>query len=369
MSSTLRGLLALFRREILGVNRNVLLLLLILILPLAFGFMFGTFKNIVPRNAPSIVIPSNDNLTQDDMRFANAALSLFSAPTVVSANTPMDLLFNKLYREEAYFIVSVPHDIFNSGEPVRVYVDASMSPVSELSPYVREMILYELYDWRKYGVDIEINEVGTPALPFQFFVPGVLVLLMVAVGLLVVPFTTSKDSAVFGRVLRSTSPALVAVSKLGFALVLAAIQVVVLILTQKFAGASESSLISMNAWTLYVLLCTAVSFTSLGLIVLLLTKFQEIGKQINAALFGAVVVFSGIFFPVGFFPSLPILPTFFQTVARFFPTYYSVILTRGFGVRGLAHQIMGDYLAIITVVAVVLLAVLHYSLWRFRKNG
>jgi hypothetical protein len=358
----LSGLLPILKRDYWGVKSNTLLLVVILLFPMAFGFMFGTFKNIVPKSAPSAIFPE-PGAGEEDMRAAGGILSYFSKTSIEK-----DFDKNKLFREEYYFFVGIPRGFRQGQQRIDVYVDASMSPVSELSPYVKEMILYGLS--RRAGWEPEINvvQVGREILPFQYFVPGIVVLLAAAVGLIIVPFSLSQDKEVMSRVLASVSTASFVAGKLAFATVLALAQLAVLILTQLSAGTSQGAILYINPWTFITLVCAAVFFTSIGVAVAFFTRFEEAGKQINAGLLGATLVFSGAVYPVGFFPSLPVFGDVLQSVGRANPAYFLVVLMRGFGVRGIGPEVLLDYVALSLAFTVGSVLLLFYCVRRF-KHG
>ncbi len=351
----LRKIKALLLRELLGVRRNVLLLLLIVVLPIAFGVMFGTFKEFIPRSTPSMAVPENESVGADDMKFANFTLALFSTPVVGKDN---QTIVNALLREEIYFGIVVPPGVHEAEGVISVYVDSSMAPVAEASDYVVGMIRRELREWNYYPT-FKLVKVGRAIMPLEFFVPGIIILLIAAAGFLVLPFSTMRDSLVFDRLLTNVSLAGIALSKLIFGLALALIQVLFLLATQRFLGAP---IIEINFWSAYVIVASALSFTALGLAFVFLARFSELGRYLNVLAFGAVVVLSGIFYPVGFMPPL------IQTVCKLTPTYYSVLLVRYFGVKGGAFPLVGDYVTIVTAFGIACLALLIFSIWRLRRG-
>ncbi|MFH0817306.1 MAG: hypothetical protein V1909_01600, partial [Candidatus Micrarchaeota archaeon] len=252
------GILPLLKREYWGIRANTLLLLVVIVLPLSLGLMFGTLKNIAPKNAPSGIFPEI-GANEDDVRAADGILSVFSKTKIEQS---MDE--NKLYREEFYFFVGVPRGFKKNATDVRVYIDSSMSPVAELSPYVRDMILYGLSQWYGWTPKLEIIKVGKDVLPFQYLVPGIAVLLCSAVGLVIIPFSLSQDKEVLARVLSSVSTFSFVVGKLSFAAILAFLQVAILLSTQSLAGAN-SSFFLFSFWPALTLLCSVIFFTSLGI--------------------------------------------------------------------------------------------------------
>lgn len=351
----LRKMKALLMREVLGVRRNVLLLLLIVVLPIAFGVMFGTFKEFVPRSTPSMLAPEDESVGADDMRFANFTLALFSTPVIGKNN---QTIVDALLREEVYFGIVVPSGVREAKGVIEVYVDSSMAPVAEASDYVVGMIRRELREWNYYPT-FKLVKVGRPIMPLEFFVPGIIILLIAAAGFLVLPFSTMRDSVIFDRLLTNVSLTGIALSKLIFGLALALIQVFFLLTTQRYM---DAAIIEINLWSVYVLIASALSFTALGLAFVFLARFSELGRYLNVLAFGAVVVLSGIFYPIGFMPQI------IQTVCKLTPTYYSVLLVRYFGVKGGGYTLVGDYVGVVTVFALACLALLVFSIWRLRRG-
>ena len=358
----LRGVVTILKREYWGLRANTLLLLVVLILPVSMGLMFGTLKNIAPKSAPAGIFPE-PGATEDDIRAANGVLSLFSKTGVEPGFDE-----NKLYREEYYFFISVPPGFRNGIAEIKVYVDSSMSPVSELSPYVKDMILYGLSKWYNWEPKISIVRVGKNALPFQYLVPGIVVLLASAIGLIMVPFSLSQDKEVLSRVLLNVRLGSFVAGKLAFASILALAQFLILLLTQHLAGAPGAFFI-INPGSISTLLLSCVFFTSLGLSIMFFTSFGEAGKQINALLLGSTVLFSGALYPVGFFPPVPGFGDILQTIGRSNPAYFFVVLMRGFGIRGLGPEILSDYLAIGFAFTLLSILIFAYSVQRRKKNG
>ncbi len=357
-----RKFLALMKKDAIGVRRSALLVLVVLILPVAFGFMFGTFKNILPRGTPSAIVAESENVSEKDMRFAFTILDYFSEP---KAERVVDE--SKLFREETYFILVVPPGLLDKQSTVRVVVDSSMTPVADLTPVVVGSIRDALHSAGYYNIEIEVEKKGRSILPFEFFVPGVLLMLSAGVGLLLTPFFTARDKNVFPRLMGAVSTPVYIADKMVFALLLIGIQAALLLLTQLYFGSAGESLFKLNEWSALTLAITTIYFASFGLSIMLITRFSEAGKQINAFLFGAVAVFSGAFYPVGFFPLIPGLGNILQTISKSLPTYYSTVLLRSFGARGLGIGLFEDYFAVISISAVAGIVLLHYSIERLKK--
>ncbi|MFH1470908.1 MAG: hypothetical protein ABIF01_04120 [Candidatus Micrarchaeota archaeon] len=360
--SPLRGFAPILKRDYWGLKGNALLLLVILIAPISLGLAFGTIKNAIPKSAPSAVFPEF-GASAEDLRAAQAMASLFSKSSI---EEQMDE--DKLFREEYYFLVGVPAGFKNESNDINIYMDSSMSPVSELSPYVHDMILYGLSKWYGWEPKINIVEVGRSVLPFQYLAPGIVLLLSVAMGLIVVPFALSQDKEVLARVLPAVPVRSFVLGKLLFASILAFAELAVLLATQEIAGAS-GSLFFFNPWFLLVLLLSSIFFTSIGISIMLLTGFGEAGKQVNAGLLALVVMFSGALYPVGFFPLLPALGDVLQTIGRSNPAYFFVILMRGFGLRGLGPGVFLDYLVLALIFTAASVFCFAYLTWRMKKNG
>jgi hypothetical protein len=360
MGEQLSKLFSLLKREYWGISGNTLLIITILVFPIAFGFMFGTFKNVVSKNAPSAVFPLN-GAADEDLRFAQSAASLFSKSSI-----EQDFEESKLFREEYYFYVGIPKGFKQNSGSMDVYIDSSMSPVSELSPYVRQMVLYGFSKWAGVEPKISIIEVGRKVLPFQYFIPGILVILSALIGLVIVPFSLSADKDVLKRVLLGVSEITFISSKFIFASFLSLVQLAVLSITQVASGVPASALFIISPLSIGTLILATLFFTSIGISVMLLTGFRETGKQLNAGLLGFSIVFSGAFYPVGFFPSLPGFGDLLQVIGRSNPPYIFVLLMRGFGLRGLGLQFFLDYAAIALFTALAAGVLLVCCIRRFK---
>ncbi len=357
-----RGLFPLLKREYWGLRANTLLLLVVFILPVSMGLMFGTLKNISPKSAPAGIFPE-PGANEEDVRAADGVVSFF-------ARTSPEPAFDekKLYREEYYFFVGVPPGFRNGVSEIKVYVDSSMSPVAELSPYVKDMILYGLSKWYSWAPNIDIIRVGKDAMPFQYLIPGIVIMLTAAIGLITVPFSLSQDRDVLSRVLLNVQVPSFVAGKLLFASILSLAQFLILLVTQHLAGAPGAFMI-INFLSVSTLVLSCLFFTSLGVSVMFLTRFGEAGKQINAVLLGSAVLFSGAFYPVGFFPSVPGFGDILQTIGKSNPAYFFVVLMRGFGIRGLGPEVFYDYLAIASAFTLLAILVFTYLVYRRKKNG
>jgi ABC-2 type transport system permease protein len=346
---------ALLKREFIGVSRNSLLLLIIILLPIAFGIMFASFRQIIPKSTPALVIPESEMVTQEELRFTTALLSFFSSPSI---ELDKQKAFDKLSREEVYFVVSTPKNIKSARGEVVIYVDNSLAPLSEVSDYVVETIKFELGQ-QNYYPTIRISKIGRPVMPLEFFVPGVIILLLAGIGLLLIPFSAIRDAQVIQRLLPQLSVSTLMISKIVFGFFLAIVETALLFLTQKYL---EVPIMELNFWSVTIILITNLSLTSLGLAVIFLTKFSDASKYINALLFALIIVFSGVFYPVGF------LPSYLQTVAKILPTYYAGILIRAFGIKGAGVNLFTDYILIVIGFFILSIALLLYSVWRFKNE-
>jgi len=346
---------ALLKREFLGVRRNSLLLLIIIILPIAFGIMFASFRQIIPKSTPALIIPENKEVTQEDLRFTATLLSYFSSPKI---ELDKQKAFDELTREEVYFIVSAPKDIKSAQGEVVIYVDNSLTPLSEVSDYVVETIQFELGKLSYYP-RIRMSKIGRAILPLEFFVPGVIILLLAGIGLLLIPFSAIRDLQVIQRLLPQVPIATLIISKIAFGFFIALVQILLLFLTQKYL---EVPIMDLGFWSIAIMLVTSISLISLGLAVVFLAKFSDSSKYVNSLLFALVIIFSGVFYPVGF------LPNYLQAIAKLFPTYYSGVLIRAFGIKEASAGLFTDYISVVVGFFVLSLALLLYSAWRFKNE-
>ena len=352
MTGKLRALVG---RDFLTVERNVLMLLFIILLPVAFGIMFASFKQVIPKSTPASVIPENSSVSEADMRFATfSILSQFCSPSIDSREDA----FRKLSREESYFVVSVPQGIREGKGTITIYVDNSLSPLAEVSDYVVEILRYEL-GRAGFHPGMGVEKLGKRIVPIEYFTPGVVMIILSIVGILVVPFNTVKDRDIISRVFSSVNLWEFAASKLLFSLLLASIQVALLLATQSYL---ELPMMSINPLSVIMFVLTSFALTSTGLFIIFALKLSNAGRYVCSLLLGVVIAFSGLLYPPGF------LPSYLQPIPKVLPTYYALILLRSFGVKEVGVGILLDYIGIVLLWLVVSLALLYYFARRF-KNG
>ena len=346
---------ALVGRDFLTIERNVLMLLFIILLPVGFGIMFASFKEVIPKSTPASVIAADANVSDADMRFATySILSQFCSPTVDSR----DDAFRKLSREESYFVVSVPAGIREGKGNVTIYVDSSLSPVAEVSGYVVEILTYEL---GRAGLSPQITvvRIGSQITPIEYFAPGVMLILLALAGVVIVPFNTIKDSGIMSRVLSSVNIWEFICSKLLFSLILALVQIAMLLVTQSYL---EMPLMNINYLSAAAIILTSFALTSTGMFVAFALKLSNTGRYVCALIFGLVTAFSGALYPVGF------LPSYLQVVPKILPSYYALVVLRGFAVKGLGAGIVQDYIGIVFLWLIASVALFYYFARRFRDG-
>jgi ABC-2 type transport system permease protein len=352
---SLGKLKALFEREFLIVERDALMLLLIILLPVAFGIMFASFKQVIPKSTPASVIPESSEVSEVDLRFAAfSVLSQFCSPSIDSREEA----FRKLSREEVYFVVSIPEGVREGRGTVKVYVDNSLSPVAELSNYVVEILTYELGQVG-FHPEISVEKLGKPILPIEYFTPGVVMFLLATAGILIVPFNTVKDRNIISRVLSSVTLGEFVASKLFFSLLLASLQIAILLISQSYL---ELPILSINPLSILTMILASLALTTTGLLIAFAFKLSNIARYVCSFLFGFITTFSGLFYPPGF------LPLYLQPIPKILPTYYALILLRSFSVKGEEAGVFLDYFVIVLLWLVASLILLHYFARRFRHG-
>ena len=324
---------ALLRKELLETKRNVLVVLIILLLPIIFGVMLSTINEVVPISTPVLIVPANENVTKKDMVFVSSIISKISDPRV-EYNKEEGI--RQLLREEVYFVIEIPPDFRSGIGTVIVYVDSSMTPVSEASDYIVRSVRTEFRSWGSTIV-IKLEKIGEKRHPFEYFLPGIILMLICIIGLIIIPISTTKDKRVFNRILTDTSIITMLSGKLIFALILIITQILILNGTQILLEAPAY----INLLSFCVIIITTISITSIGLFVNFMTRFSDAGKYINTIFLCGIMIFSGAFYPVRFMPDL------LQRVAESFPLYQSVVLIRCFTLKGVELDIVTDYLLII----------------------
>jgi ABC-type polysaccharide/polyol phosphate export permease len=346
---------ALVGRDLLTVERNALMLLFIVFLPIAFGIMFASFKQVIPKSTPASVIRADANVSEADMKFATfSILAQFCSPSVDSREEA----FRKLSREESYFVVSVPAGMREGRGEVIIYVDNSLSPLAEVSDYVVEILKYEL-GHAGFNPEIRVEKIGKRIMPIEYFAPGVIMILLAIAGILIVPFNTMKDSGMMSRVLSSVSIGEFIASKLLFSLLLALIQVVILLATQLYL---EMPVMSINPLSAATMILISFALTSTGMLIAFALKLSNVGRYVCSLLFGVVTAFSGTLYPPGF------LPSYLQQIPKILPTYYALVVLRSFAVKMVGESILQDYIGIVGIWFILSLALFYYFVRRFRDG-
>jgi len=350
---------AVLRKDFLEAKRNVLLLMLILLLPVAFGFVTGAFKERTPVYTPLLIVPQNENVTENDLLLVCQIANYSTTPEIEYNRT---LAMNRLMREEAYFIVTIPDGVSNRGKTgegnvIWVYVDSSITPVAEVSGYVVDAI----DAWTKsYGYEgnVWLKRIGKRQNPFIYFIPGIFILLICIVGFLIIPMGVSKDRWVMERIMISTKTplSLILFGRLLYAVFLVMVQFAVLNITEYALGAPTQ----LDPRVIAIIVLTTLALTSIGLFTVIITKFRDAGKHVNALLMGVVIIFSWIVYPVGF------LPDMLRHMAELFPVYYSAVLMRCFMFKDMDYALVGDYVLIVVAFAVISILLMFLSTRRIR---
>lgn len=340
----MKALKSLLEKEARLVLKRPVLLFLILLLPVFFGIVFSSYSSAVPQDTP-VGIVIDENLSQARVKEIMAIARTFSDPHLEDS---LGSALVKLQREEYYVVIEIKHYRSFTDASYVVYYDDSMTPVASISENLLELLRVRLG-----GTEITEKPLNNHASLPQFFFPSVLLTLALIVGLELVPDLTIAERPVFPRLRAYSSLPLNFGIRIGIALVLMALQAALAELAYVTSGSSVG--MTFPAFAVILITTTYLSLLGLGFVIAL--GFRSHAKTVLQLLAGFLVLFSGFFFPVGFFPSS------LQAVAKILPTYYSGVLLRGTLYRDVSLEVYSDYLGIILVFTIAVL-ILDWVLYR-----
>lgn len=353
------SLRSLLRKEAYWSRRNALGLLLVLcLLPGLFAGSSLLFQDVIPRDTPVAVVPQDETVTEEELLSVQFGLAFFADPVAVDSR---EVALDRLERESVYAVVEVPHGLDDAGRDVtfRLFVDGSMVPFKEPSQTIAVIMADRLDDTLDASVDVERVVVGNSHDLSGYLVPIALLGVVVLFALTYVPYNLSRERRVLDRVrLESSLEALVG-AKLLFFSALVLVPIVVFHAAIALLGYDISAL---APGTVLAVLLTFVTLASLGMAIMVLTRFGTLGRFLNVLLLVIVVAFSGLAYPVGYFSALR------RTIIRAMPTHYATILVRSSMLRELPMGAFADWFAGLALVALGGLLFLKLSVVYHRRS-
>lgn len=349
---------SLLRKELAWGRRKLLvLLLLFVLLPGAMAYGTLAYEHVLPRDTPVAIVAQDETVSRDDIAITRGAVTLFSDPVVYESS---DAAFRALEREQVYAIVSVPPDV-GVGEGTttfRLYVDGSIVPYHQASEAVVNVMSQYLREGVPASIEVERTVVGQERSLSEYLVPTFELVLVMLVALAYLPYTLASEQDVFARLRVEASLERVVAWKLAFFTGLMAVPLAV------FAGVTSMfdyglQVTAVGAVAFYLL--TFVILAAFSMAVTLATRFETWGRLCNLAVFLFLLLFSGLFYPAGFFSGLR------GDVVRLLPTHYAAVAVRGYTLRESAIGTYADWLVGLLVVAAAMLVLLKLSIVRYER--
>lgn len=325
---------SLLKKEVYSVkNRLPTLLILLVLLPAVFAGASLVFGDVIPRDSPIAIVPADGEVTDKELEAVDGVLSVFAETSVFRGDYE-----RALERERYYVAIEVPHDF--AGEQrgtFVVHVHGAVVPFDEPSKIVASVLDDS---FRAVGTDIEVerNVVGESKSLSEYLIPVLLLMLVLVLGLTYLPHELRRERDAIERLRLETSLLSVVVAKIAFYAALLAVPVTVFQAVSSYLGYGVTLL---SPPTVVFLLVTFVYLALVSSTVTVATGFGPLGRFVNALILFAVVIFSNIIYPLGFFSSLR------RDVARLTPTHYSAVAVRSHATKEIPATLFADYLALL----------------------
>lgn len=312
-----------------GRRRLIPLLLLFILLPASFAYVTTGFDNVLPTDTPVGLVADSEDVTEDDMAITRGALTFFSDPRTFESNRSAN---EALEREQVYAVVTVPPGVTNASRvsTFRVAVHGSMVPYHQPSEAVVNVLRFQLEEVLSGSVDIERRIVGTQHSLSAYLVPSFLVILVMLIALGYVPYNLAAERPVLDRVRIESSIEMLVASKLAFFGALLVVPMGVFQAASLYFGYQ----ITISPTTVLTSLLLFLTLGAFGCAVALVTRFSTWGYLTNLLTLFALLLFSGLLYPAGFFSPVR------REVVRLLPTHYTMIIVRGSTLRNAG---IGDF--------------------------
>jgi ABC-2 type transport system permease protein len=352
----------LLRKELAWGRRKVAVLAVVfLLLPGAFAYGTVAFQTVLPTDAPVAVVPASGETTADDLTIAEGALAPFSEPRRYDSRAGA---FDALDRERVYAVVSVPANVTGAGGTAvfDVAVSGSVVPYHQASSAVVSVLNGVLEERLPADIDVRVERsvVGTERSLSAYLVPAFLLALPMTVALTYLPHSLHGERRAIDRLRVESSLARVVAWKLAFFAALSCLPLAV------FGAASARLGYGVSVLSLGVLAVYLLTFLTLGAVslsVTLLARFSTAGRLANVVFLLFLFLFSGLFYPTGFFSPLR------RELVRSVPTYYAGVMLRGFTLRDASPGFFAAWLVGLAGVAALALLGLRASVWAYERGA
>ncbi|MFB6146961.1 MAG: ABC transporter permease [Halobacteriaceae archaeon] len=353
-------LFPLVRKELIwSRQRTVLLAFLFLVLPVGLAYSTRAFGSVLPTDTAVAVAAQSSAVTAADLDVARGAVTTFSDPRTYATT---ETALRALSREQVYAVVSVPPGLADGEQPstVVVYVHGSIVPYLQPSKIIVNVMDYLLGTAVDSSVRVERTVVGVERDLSAYLVPTFLQVFVMLFALAYLPYNLAAEAPVFDRLRVESSIEAVVGVKLAYFAVLLVLPIAIFQAAAAFFG---YGLTTFSAGSLAVYVLTFLYLGAVATAVTLLTRFGALGRMINVGLLLALLVFSGIFYPAGFFSPLR------RDVVRMLPTHYSAVMARSFVLRDADPTAYVDWFAGLGALTLLCLGLLELSIRVYERRA
>ncbi|MFD1512341.1 ABC transporter permease [Halomarina rubra] len=354
----MRRLRSLLRKEVRWSRHNLAtLVLLLLVLPGGFVYTTTAFDQVIPRDSPVAVVPASEQVSDDDLDIATAAVTLFSEPRQYEDS---EAGIEALRREQVYAVLEVPPDLTDETATANFtfYVDGSIVPYHEASEAIVSVLDYPLQRTLPADVSVEREVVGPEHSLSEYLVPVGLLLVVLLFAFAYVPYNLANERRVLDRLEVEASLEAVVASKLLFFGSLLVVPMAVVHLMSLWLGYANTG-IAPAAVLAYLL--TFFGLAALSTAIMLLFRFGVVGRFVNIVVLFGLLAFSNTIYPAGFFSPVR------REIARLSPLHYSTIVARSSMLKGMTVWDFLDWFAALAVVTLGAFVLLELSIVRYRR--
>jgi ABC-2 type transport system permease protein len=354
----MRRLLSLLRKELRWSRHNLAtLVLLLLLLPGGFVYTTTAFDQVIPRDSPVAVVPASEDVSEDDLDIATAAVTLFSEPRRYEDT---EAGIDALRREQVYAVLEVPPDLTDgdASGTVTFYVDGSIVPYHEASEAIAGVLDYSLQRTLPSEVTVEREVLGPEHSLSEYLVPVGLMLIVLLFAFAYVPYNLAEERQVLDRLAVEASLEAVVASKLLFFGALLLVPMGVVHVVTAGLGYADTG-VGLAAVLAYLL--TFFGLTAFSTAVMFAFRFDVVGRFVNLVVLFGLLAFSNTVYPAGFFSPIR------REIARASPLHYATIVARSSILKGMSVWAFLDWLAALAAVALGAFVVLELTIVRYRR--
>jgi len=355
------SLRSLLRKEVLwSRHRVVALLFLLVILPGCFAFTTVAFETVVPEDTPIAIVPANDNVSEDGLTIIEGGAAIFSDPKRYDDRSEA---MRALHRESVYAVLEVPPGVLNETDgnaTFTLYIHGSTVPFQEPSKAIQGITTIYMNDNLPANVSIDRQVVGTQRTFSEYLLPVFLLGFLMLFAFTYLPHHLAREADVLERLLVETSLDAVVASKILYTTALMLGPIAAFYAVSTYLGYTVTLL---TPAVVFVYLLTFVYLSAISTSIMILTDFSRVGRFLNVGTMFALLTFSSIIYPVGFFSPLR------KEIARQMPLHYSMIITRSLSLKDVPLGLFADWLFGLVGFTLATLLLLKLSIERYKRTA